>query len=261
MNVEEITIESDDRGFELYLLTTDEGRMVFNIQAVAVDLHRAVIDEIGPWISEMLDAHNEYRAGISGDPLLQGVLDRIKGMDAEDAALEVEGLKMAPRENAEGLVVRYLDHDLPMVKIKQEDYVALHRIVTGLSERVVWERLGAGETVEDICKGLPDEFARWVVDVRVGLQFEADRIYYEACEAYDAIMYGLKFSSSAPGGALYTRKDFALEVQNPTYADVRPYLYMLVDGKDIRPAIWRSLKPVGLGGVGRRLLTVSEDTG
>jgi RNA ligase len=40
--------------------------------------------------------------------------------------------------NAEGLVLHLIDTD-ERVKIKQEDYVALHRIVTGLNERTVWE--------------------------------------------------------------------------------------------------------------------------
>ena len=51
------------------------------------------------------------------------------------------------------------------VKIKYDDYVRLHRIVTGLNARVVWAALTEGKPVEDIVDGLPDEFHPWVRDV------------------------------------------------------------------------------------------------
>jgi len=52
-------------------------------------------------------------------------------------------LALPPRPNAEGVVVRYLDGPQAgtMVKLKQADYVYLHRIVTGLTSRRIWERL------------------------------------------------------------------------------------------------------------------------
>lgn len=66
-HVEQISIESDEHGFELHILTSDEGRIAFNIQAVAVDLYRAVIDTIGPWISEALEARASYVPPIDAD--------------------------------------------------------------------------------------------------------------------------------------------------------------------------------------------------
>lgn len=149
-----------------------------------------------------------------------------------------DALELPPRENAEGLVVRYVDSGL-MLKLKQDDYVELHRIVTCLNERTVWERMGAGETKEQICEGLPDEFQEWVEDVALTLNFRADHVYYTAREAHADIMAGVSLS----GNRDWSRKDYALEAQEPQYADVRPYLFMLLDGRDPRPAIWRSIKP------------------
>ena len=54
-----------------------------------------------------------------------------------------DALAAEPRPNAEGLVVRYLPGDPlagTMIKVKQADYIALHRIVTGLTSRRLWER-------------------------------------------------------------------------------------------------------------------------
>jgi len=67
-----------------------------------------------------------------------------------------DALALPPRENAEGIVVRCLKTG-GMVKIKQADYLALHRIVTGLSagysrtRASTWElsaARGAGSEVE-----------------------------------------------------------------------------------------------------------------
>ena len=50
-------------------------------------------------------------------------------------------------------------------KIKQDDYVALHRIVTGLSERTVWQHMTDGRPLAELLDGLPDELHTWTRDV------------------------------------------------------------------------------------------------
>lgn len=156
-----------------------------------------------------------------------------------------DALALEPRPNAEGIVVRFKETGF-MLKIKQEDYVALHRIVTGLNERTVWERIGAGETVADICEALPDEFARWVEDVHLGLQFKADHVWYAVREAFEAILDKLH--------PAHERRAYAEAAA--AYPEIRPYLFMMYDDKDCRPAIWRSLKPSGA----TKLRSVDEAT-
>ena len=67
---------------------------------------------------------------------------------------------MPPRSNAEGVVVRT---GLDMVKIKQEDYVALHRILTMTSARMVWEHLAV-----DACKHLITKPKDWPKALHIG---------------------------------------------------------------------------------------------
>lgn len=50
-----------------------------------------------------------------------------------------DALAAAPRDGAEGLVVHFLDTD-ERLKLKQADYVYLHRIITGFTARRLWER-------------------------------------------------------------------------------------------------------------------------
>lgn len=154
-----------------------------------------------------------------------------------------EALALPPRPGREGVVVR-----MPgpvMIKLKQDDYVALHRLITGMNARVVWERLGLGETADEICVAIPEEFWPWVRQVAGELEAEGNRILDAASAEHHRIL------SEMP--AEWTRKDYALAAQK---SEFRPWLFMLLDGRDPDPAIWKILRPSGE----RTLVAYSEDT-
>lgn len=83
--VEQVSVESDERGFELHLVIGEDvevdpmGRLVLNVHGVAKDLYDQVVAKIGPWVAEGRAAEREYRTGIADDPSQQHVLDRIRG--------------------------------------------------------------------------------------------------------------------------------------------------------------------------------------
>lgn len=144
-------------------------------------------------------------------------------------------LAAEPRAGAEGIVVRALDGiEQRMVKIKQADYVALHRLVTGLNARVVWERLRDGDSVQDICTGLPDEFHGWVRQV-------AGRLEGQQAAILEAARAELDRLHADP--AVVDRKSFAAAAQQ---SDLRPWLFLLYDGKDPSGQVWRTLRPSGM---------------
>lgn len=64
---------------------------------------------------------------------------------------------------AEGYVIRY-EHGL-RVKVKFTDYVHLHRTVTSLTERQIWELLRDGRTLDGLIEVLPPEYHAWVEKV------------------------------------------------------------------------------------------------
>lgn len=82
-----------------------------------------------------------------------------------------EALEMEPRPNAEGVVLHLHDQKI-MIKLKQDDYVALHRIISGLNEKNVWEHLAVDE-----CSGLifaPEHWASYLgIDPRDAQQYQA----------------------------------------------------------------------------------------
>lgn len=140
-------------------------------------------------------------------------------------------LAAEPRKNAEGFVVTSLNTG-EMLKIKQEDYLALHKIIFGLNEREVWGRLGVGDTTKEICDGLPDEFHEWVTAVSDRLTREAAEIRRQVEADYGSIVGDL--------GQMFSRKDFALKAREKENSGL---LFMLLDGKQIDPKVWDLVRP------------------
>lgn len=154
-----------------------------------------------------------------------------------------DALALPPRPNAEGIVVLFHETG-ERVKLKQEDYVALHRIVTGMSDRKIWEALGEGMSVEDIKKPLPEEFWPWVDDVAMDLYEQAHDIIVSVFDEH------VKTLRSLP--ANFTRKDFALAVKD---SPNRGYLFKYLDGQGIWDVVWKSIKPEA----GRSMTKTTED--
>jgi RNA ligase len=127
-----------------------------------------------------------------------------------------------------------------MVKIKQDDYVSLHRIVTGLTERTVWEHLVAAAPLADLIEPLPDEFHEWVRAVAGRIESTVDNEEVRLRQAYGHIVADL------PEG--FSRKDFALTVSS--HPD-RWAMFALMDGRDIRGKLLLGAKPDPLSFSGR----------
>lgn len=150
-----------------------------------------------------------------------------------------EALAAPARANREGLVV-HVPATGERVKIKYDEYLRLHKIITGLTTRTIWEALVAGDTVAQICEPLPDEFHGWARAVAADLHAEVESGLAEVERVYQEIVARL------PEG--FSRKDFALVAARH---ELRGYLFARLDGKDIRPALWQAVKPEAGGVAGR----------
>jgi len=144
-----------------------------------------------------------------------------------------EALAAPPRDGREGLVVHFTDSD-ERVKIKYAEYVRLHRLVTGLSARTVWEVLVSGGDLDALTEPLPDEFHAWVTAVATELT-ESVATLAKAVEAeFAAIVAGL------PEG--WGRREFA---GRAVRSDHRGALFLRLDGRDYRPGLWQLVRPAG----------------
>lgn len=140
------------------------------------------------------------------------------------------------RANAEGFVVRSGSN---MVKIKQADYVELHRLISMLSERSVWSQLKDGQSIEDICVALPDEFHDFVRKVGGELEEKFMEIATVVCKRFVELM-DLMPENFDPKIREH-RAMFAREANKIDF--YRQHMFQMVDKKPFADLIWKQIKP------------------
>jgi RNA ligase len=136
--------------------------------------------------------------------------------------------------NFEGYVAAWRTAGKPPLraKLKQETYLMLHRILTGLNPKTVWEMLSAGQ--QDKIDALfadekiPKDFKKWLSGWATQLR---DR--YAGIEAEAKTVFAGK-----PGG---TRKDDALYFQKTPH--LKAILFLMFDGKSYDSTVWGMIKP------------------
>lgn len=142
-------------------------------------------------------------------------------------------LGAAPRPGAEGFVIWFRDSDL-RVKLKQEEYLRLHKLLTDVSERRIWEALSAGVDIAAWLEDVPDEFYTYVTRVVDDLRRRYRTLRIESYTQFLHVLAGL------PDG--WGRKDFALAVGALAY-EPKSVLFSYLDGRDVTARLWAELRP------------------
>jgi RNA ligase len=143
-----------------------------------------------------------------------------------------KSLKEKNETNKEGFVLRFQPGNFRM-KIKFEEYVRLHKVMTNLSTTAVWEVLSAGGSMDELLKDVPDEFYNKIKDYEDELK---SRFQLIDTDYYDLFKY-IQIKVQEYGG---DRGTFARLAKEYTYPSL---LFGLLDGKDISPNIWKLIKP------------------
>lgn len=172
-----------------------------------------------------------------------------------------KALEAPPRDNAEGMVVILPNK---MVKIKQEDYLILHKLMTGLRPRSIWEFLAVNackdliekpkhwgsrigldparaQEILDIgpdwkstyLEGVPDEFLQWVEDTIESIEFEV----------FDLGRF-LRAEAQHHKEVSPDRKTYFQNLKNDEHFGILGLLY---DDKDITTALWKAVYPPAAG--------------
>ena len=137
-------------------------------------------------------------------------------------------LKSKNEKNKEGYVLRYQPGNFRM-KIKFEDYVRLHKIMTNLSTTAVWEVLLNGQNMDSILKDVPDEFYQKIREYEHKLHCEFLALKSEYEDHFESIR------------RLGTRKLFA-QFANTCFKHPK-ILFAMYDGKNVDEMIWKIIKP------------------
>lgn len=150
-----------------------------------------------------------------------------------------EVLAAPDRENAEGFVV-YKKATNEMVKVKYEDYKRLHKYMTRVTERHVWECLAEERPLDLEFAGAPDEFHGWVREVADRLWAEFEKRHLQIIKDYRAIRFGKDEALFELEDEREAKKNFALAVKDEK--DKSYYFTCFGDGS-ITPQVWKELKP------------------
>jgi len=68
------------------------------------------------------------------------------------------------RANSEGVVIHAVNSDI-RVKMKQKDYLELHKVCTGLNKKALWTMLSEGQGISEILSDLPEELHDWAFPI------------------------------------------------------------------------------------------------
>ena len=139
-------------------------------------------------------------------------------------------LKSLNTKNSEGFIFRFHPSNFRM-KIKFEDYIRLHRIITGVSNIAIWEHLMEDKSFDEILEKVPDEFYNWVKDTIKTLNNEYSTIENE----YKIIFNKIKNEHNTDD-----KKVFATHAKQYKYPSI---LFNMNTGKDYSNFIWKLIRP------------------
>jgi tRNA splicing ligase len=212
-----------------------ENRIVVNYNAEKCVFLGAVLNRHFEWDASNVDELNWTTAmayfkmsGIRSNDLV-----KTKQVFWKDLGHDLyKQLKSMNTPNEEGFVLRFHPSNT-RVKIKFDDYVTLHRILTNVSSYDIWENLMKFDKLpETMLKDVPDEFYGWVRKTEAKLranyktQFNLHLAHVSSIERYGGL----------------SAKDFALRLLQVEGIN-HGVAFDLYNGKNPADKIWKMIKP------------------
>jgi RNA ligase len=141
--------------------------------------------------------------------------------------VDIDSLAAREEPNREGFVVVF-ESGL-RVKVKFAEYLRLHKIVTEVSARMIWESMRDGDDLDGLLIDLPDEIHRWISATRASLQAAFDDEEGRASAVFE----------QRPDTA--DRKTLA---QYFVASDANPaVLFKMLDQQPFHDLIWKAIYP------------------
>ncbi len=128
-------------------------------------------------------------------------------------------------KDKEGYVIRFKNGF--RMKIKGDEYKRLHRILTNVSNRDIWEYLKENKPFDEILDKVPDEFYNWVKETAKDLTIKFENIDNDYNDIFNSIN-------------TINRKDFAEKAKLYPHSSI---LFAMYDGKPIHKIIWKLIYP------------------
>lgn len=168
--------------------------------------------------------HNETGREVSIDEMDNEGFDVVKKYDGVNDFTKLKGIIS---NDDEGYVIRFKSG--MRMKIKGDEYVRLHRILTNFSTTDIWELLKTKGNLNEFLERVPDEFDTWVKETVKDLMIRYENIEKD----YFEIFSNLKSQG-------LNRKEFAIKAIHYRHPSV---LFYMLDGKNYSDIIWKIIKP------------------
>jgi RNA ligase len=154
-----------------------------------------------------------------------------------DGLTDIKQIKSMIGNNREGFVIKFHQSGI-RAKIKSDEYVRLHRLLTNFSNVDIWECLKNKTNFNEFLDRVPDEF-----DVKVKNYVEKLKTDYWVIEENCNDLFD-NFKSKRPDFPFDSvgKKEYAMWVKEQP-REYQPILFSLWDRKDYSQTIWRMLKP------------------
>lgn len=142
-------------------------------------------------------------------------------------------------DNREGFVVRFQSGF--RIKLKYDEYIRLHRIITNISSYDIWEYLKDDKDINELLQNVPDEFDTWVKNKIKDLKYSYYWVYNYCGKIHDYFRYG-KYNDVDPEPS---KKDFAIHIIKNVDKQYHGILFAMWDhNKDTEnELIWKLIKP------------------
>lgn len=125
---------------------------------------------------------------------------------------------------AEGFVIRYESGF--RLKVKFEEYKRLHKLLTGVTPRMIWQWLREGKSINDLVERVPDEFYSWLQAVEHKLRSQFGQIKGECIGVFR--------------NDFTTRREMAEHFKSQKHPSI---LFAMNDGKSYEDMIWKLIYP------------------
>lgn len=106
-------------------------------------------------------------------------------------------LKEEISKDREGYVIRFKNGF--RMKIKGDEYKRLHKILTNISNRDIWEYLKNNKPLDEILDKVPDEFYNWVKDTVRDLQLQYEKIQTDVEKEFKELINKKEFAFKIKG--------------------------------------------------------------
>lgn len=169
------------------------------------------------------------------DIVLTAIIDISTGVDVPlhdmgfpvvkryDGIQDIRLLKQMEEDNREGFVIKYANGF--RLKVKFEEYLRIHRIVTQVSSINIWEYLAANMPFDEILDRVPDEFYNWVKMTVENLKNQYEVIENQSLKDFKK---------------LDNRKETAAYFLTCAYPSV---LFKMLDERPYQEVIWKMIRP------------------